>query len=94
MNDLISRKEAIDAVEKESQVDGAYGYMDTKSIIDLLSDLPSAQPKKGKWLPDRWGFWKCSACSFPSEASAANVLYKFCPVCGAKMEGEGGDENE
>ena len=37
------RREAIDAVEKESQVDNAYGYMDTKSIIDLLSDLPSAQ---------------------------------------------------
>lgn len=51
----------------------------------------SAEPKKGKWLPDKWGFWKCSACGFPSEAHAANVLYKFCPVCGAKMEGE---ENE
>ena len=37
------RRAAIDAVEKESQVDNAYGYMDTKSIIDLLSDLPSAQ---------------------------------------------------
>lgn len=43
--DVISRKAAIDAVEKESQVDGAYGYMDTKSIIDLLCDLPSAQPE-------------------------------------------------
>lgn len=45
MDDLISRQAAIDAVEKESQVDGAYGYMDTKSIIDLLCDLPSAQPE-------------------------------------------------
>lgn len=43
MNDLISRQAAIDAVEIESQIDGAYGYMDTKSIVDLLSDLPSAQ---------------------------------------------------
>jgi hypothetical protein len=48
-NDCISRQAAIDAVEKESQVDCAYGYMDTKSIVDLLSDLPSAEPKKGKW---------------------------------------------
>ena len=47
MSDLISRKAAIDAVEKESQVDGAYGYMDTKSIVDLLNDLPSAQ----RWIP-------------------------------------------
>ena len=42
------RRAAIDAVEKESQIDNAYGYMDTKSIVDLLSDLPSAQPK---WIP-------------------------------------------
>lgn len=44
-NGCISREVAIDAAEKESQVDGAYGYMDTKSIVDLLNDLPSAQPE-------------------------------------------------
>ena len=43
--DAVSRREAIVAVEKESQVDGAYGYMDTKSIVDLLNDLPSAEPE-------------------------------------------------
>lgn len=47
MSDLIERRAAIDAVEKESQVDGAYGYMDTKSIVDLIMDLPSAQ----QWIP-------------------------------------------
>ena len=46
-DDTISRQAAIKAVEKESQVDGAYGYMDTKSIVDLLMDLPSAQ----RWMP-------------------------------------------
>lgn len=45
--DCINRQAAIDMVEKESQVDGAYGYMDTKSIVDLLNDLPSAQ----RWIP-------------------------------------------
>jgi hypothetical protein len=45
-SDTISRQAAIDAVEKESQVDGAYGYMDTKSIADLLNALPSAQPEQ------------------------------------------------
>ena len=47
MKDPIERQDAIDAVEKESQVDGSYGYMDTKSIVDLLNDLPSAQ----QWIP-------------------------------------------
>lgn len=45
MSDLIRRQAAIEAVEKESQIDGAYGYMDTKSIVDLLNDMPSAQPE-------------------------------------------------
>lgn len=45
MHDPIERQDAINRVEKESQVDGAYGYMDTKSIVDLLNDLPSAQPE-------------------------------------------------
>ena len=55
--DAISRQTAIEAAEKESQVDGAYGYMDTKSIIDMLKALPPVQPKI-KWtsisekLPD------------------------------------------
>ena len=45
IDDLISRQVAIDAAEMESQIDGAYGYMDTKSIIDMLEDLPPAQPE-------------------------------------------------
>ena len=45
MSDLIDRQAAIGAVEKESRVDGAYGYMDTKSIVDLLNDLPATQPE-------------------------------------------------
>ena len=43
----------------------------------------------GHWKEDTggYGFWICSACGFVSEASAANMLYKFCPHCGAKMDG-------
>ena len=49
MSDLIERQAAIDAAEKESRVDGAYGYMDTKSIVDLLNNLPAAQPDENKY---------------------------------------------
>ena len=48
--------------------------------------------KTGRWLPDNrpgGGFWVCSCCGFPSEAFAADKLYKYCPVCGCRMdEGE------
>ena len=61
--------------------------------LDAVKDLPPAQPeqKTGKWMPDNragGGFWVCSCCKFPSEAFAADVLYKFCPNCGADMRGE------
>ena len=45
MRKLIYLDTAIDAVLKESNMDDAYGYMDTKSIVDLLNNLPSAQPE-------------------------------------------------
>lgn len=47
-----------------------------------------APSKEGKWIPDNpqdGGFWVCSNCGFPSEAFAADILYKFCPNCGADM---------
>ena len=47
---VIYKQTAIDAVLKESNADGAYGYMDAKSIVDLLNDLPSAQPEQ-RWMP-------------------------------------------
>lgn len=46
--------------------------------------------KKGQWqeAPSGYGFWICSNCGFVSEASGANILYSFCPHCGAEMKGE------
>ncbi len=74
MDDLISRQAVIDW------------------CLEGLNNMPPAQPdrKTGRWLPDNrpgGGFWVCSECKFPSEAFAANVLYKFCPNCGAYMGG-------
>jgi len=50
MRKLIYLDTAIDAVLKESNMDDAYGYMDTKSIVDLLNKLSSAQPEQ-HWIP-------------------------------------------
>lgn len=61
-----------------------------KQWLEHLQDI-EPERKTGQWLPDNrpgGGFWVCSECKFPSEAFAANVLYKFCPNCGAYMKGE------
>ena len=71
----------------------------TKSCVRMtIRRMPTvdAVPVVHGWWkedPSGYGFWICSACGFVSEASAANMLYKFCPVCGAKMDGKDGDRN-
>lgn len=44
-NDLISRQEAIDAIEKN-----AYRHTYLDQIIDIVSELPSVQPEP-QWIP-------------------------------------------
>lgn len=95
MNDTVCRQAAIDAVRKCSvkEVTPAFMLVDEAEVMTELMALPPAQPerKTGKWLADNspgGGFWVCSCCKFPSEAFAANVLYKFCPNCGADMREE------
>lgn len=88
MSDLISRQAALDVVN------------DCGICIQKILDLPSAEPKKGKWesSDDPWK----AVCSFsPCKTAICSVCkldtfdridyakkhYKFCPYCGAKMEG-------
>lgn len=66
-------------------------------ILELLdrgwTDEAKAEPvRHGRWNEPTGrfqdGFWVCSSCNFCSEATAAPILYKFCPNCGAKMDAE------
>lgn len=95
MSDLIKRQDAIEACRSvadninrptDQQIGAEY-------CLDLIKEIPSVEPerKTGEW----WnvsesrtgdGYWFCSECGFSSEAFGANILYKFCPNCGAKME--------
>lgn len=62
----------------------------------LLADMPAADVAPvvhGRWEPCfdenckcRWGFGKCSNCGQEYYAHAINY-YKYCPNCGAKMDG-------
>lgn len=61
------------------------------SIEDIADDL-AVPVRRGRWEEDVYNedsFWRCTACGFVSEAHAANLLYKFCPNCGADMRKDG-----
>ena len=69
------------------------------TILEMMKTAPAvgAVPVvHGRWKedPSGYGFWICSTCGFVSEASAADMLYKFCPVCGAKMDGKDGEYHD
>lgn len=85
MSDLISRQAAIKAID---DLPNCYnGYSDTYDkayIIGVLEELPTIEPKRGKWIfhsiesPYRW---ECNKCG-----DKVRARYNFCPNCGAKME--------
>lgn len=65
----------------------------------LLDEIPAANVAPvvhGRWEPCfdencrcRWGFGKCSNCGQEYYAHAINH-YKYCPNCGANMDGGNG----
>ena len=80
----------------------SYKIVDTEQVYTNGTEMVSIyrmrqwfqhepERKKGKWLPENRtmdAFWVCSVCGFPSEAHAANILYNFCPHCGADMRAD------
>lgn len=97
MSDLISRQAAIDAVAKllAERCGGNVTWWKpvAKFVID---DLSSAEPKRktGRWIEDSdpgetpEEHWACSECHMCYGHMNANVLFHYCPHCGAKMEVE------
>lgn len=101
MNDLISRQAAIEHLKKrlyETALNNDtehpyYEEMADNRVSVWLEEVPSVEPKRGKWerhvlknanVP--WGY-DCSACGAWFVVGEDTVeKYYYCPNCGAKME--------
>lgn len=87
MTDLISRRDAIDAIMGEP-TDAHYPSW----YADRIKALPSAEPRTGKWIDRseggriRYPWWESCECNKCGET--ASGAYNFCPNCGADMRGE------
>lgn len=86
MSDLISRQDAIDALNELN----CFGYVEEafEQLAEKIMSVPSAQ-QKGKWKKEVLGstsgygttvMYQCSECE-----QMAISKYKFCPNCGADM---------
>ena len=91
MDDLISRQAAIDAVNSrktaEQCKEGEVRNWTVDACVDMIKQLPSAEPKTGRWILDRSGAYCCSECMEPC---AGYVMMKprdkFCKMCGSRNE--------
>lgn len=93
-----SKKRLIDAnaLIKEANADGAYGYVDAKQIADSPT-VDAVEVVHGRWVdkPLIKSFKhtnipvvECSACGidFCDIINNHYFTYKYCPNCGAKMD--------
>ena len=93
--DLISREEVLRAIITAGEVEPDLGYTHLYKVIE---NLPSAGPKKGKWIPHseksceyigtalvnvEYDYWFCDTCGYRVENG--QPIYNFCPHCGADM---------
>lgn len=98
-DDTISRRVAIDALfelyEYQRDIDPTEAADLVRQGIYLaekkIEQLPSAQPerKKGKWKAKSFHECFCDNCGFSFDIMNCDFLenMKYCPNCGAKMEG-------
>lgn len=98
MTEYISREALIEEIEEEIEAESSFKNGEkliTKGLKIALKDvkkLPAAdvQPvKRGKWILKENAILtsECSLCKRSVSMPEAK-FYKFCPYCGAKMDGE------
>lgn len=84
-----------DALLKELMLDPIGRMLIKRYNLDgFIKAQPKAEPvKHGTWekvVPSRWGsLFECSECGEKTtESVMGKPRYEYCPMCGAKMDGE------
>ena len=99
MNDLISRKAAIDIIQAKG--DAALGtpkavFYSAAHMLEMLPAVDAELVRRGKWVaedgmmpPEYHGKKRCSICAHFAmhDLYGRERLSRYCPNCGAKMEG-------
>lgn len=77
-NDSISRQAAIDMIMGQPPEPHYPSW-----YAEQIKALPSAQPRKGKWIYYDPNGFKCLRCGRYLEIECGDVKMNFCPHCGS-----------
>ena len=88
---MANEKRLIDAnaLIKEANAEGAYGYIDAFQIANAPT-VDAVEVRHGYWIPAMHigdCCYRCSECQFLRDAYLLDIG-NYCPNCGARMEGD------
>ena len=97
--ELISKQNVLDALRtcydtKTITMDNSDEYINYEDAVGEIEQLPSTQPKRGKWIKYGRGgrIYKCNKCGNYLDLDGVNAgrgSTNFCPNCGADMREDG-----
>ena len=100
--DAVSREAALKEMERyhdDCDKTSVYTRLGFETAIEVVKSLPPVTSKQrtGHWVgidEEPSEVWECDRCGFIVDAEGCidpveyRDMYKYCPHCGAKMEGE------
>ena len=99
--ELIDKKELLVNIrQKLHEVERGWSYIYVlPEIISLIKEAPEIESRpKGKWIGISYdGYadgnpvydrWECSNCGLEIDDDNGEILWRYCPDCGADMRGE------
>ena len=94
MSNLISRGQLFNLLAPVQTLGEAYG------IIQGMETVDAVPVRHGRWIrvysrPGVFKYlgWTCDQCDQRTGNEYAPQWYKFCPNCGAKMDGKDGEQH-
>lgn len=61
--------------------------------VKYVKNAPTLEQRKGSWIWKNRKKCECSRCGFVLDDWILGAFYNWCPICGAKMEGNEDEAN-